>query len=172
MFRNLALAAAVLAFAAPASATVLVADTGWQDDTLNVAGEPTENSVWEFTVDALSILSVADAFVVGDVYVLSGDFDVATTFFAGEASDVQADGTTFGLTWLDAEYSKLAILVAPGSYSFSITGEGEGGLPAGLGVRLDTVQSVIPEPATWGLMILGFGLVGFASRRRATARPA
>jgi hypothetical protein len=28
------------------------------------------------------------------------------------------------------------------------------------------VTSGIPEPATWGLMIAGFGLVGFASRRR------
>lgn len=29
---------------------------------------------------------------------------------------------------------------------------------------------VIPEPATWGMMILGFGLVGFAARRRPTGR--
>jgi hypothetical protein len=28
---------------------------------------------------------------------------------------------------------------------------------------------VVPEPATWGMMILGFGLVGFAARRRGTA---
>lgn len=27
-------------------------------------------------------------------------------------------------------------------------------------------ESVIPEPATWGLMILGFGMVGVAARRR------
>lgn len=27
-------------------------------------------------------------------------------------------------------------------------------------------DSVVPEPATWGLMIAGFGLVGFAARRR------
>ena len=30
--------------------------------------------------------------------------------------------------------------------------------------------SAAPEPATWGMMILGFGLVGFALRRRATQR--
>jgi hypothetical protein len=28
--------------------------------------------------------------------------------------------------------------------------------------------SGVPEPATWGLMILGFGLVGGAMRRRQT----
>ena len=29
---------------------------------------------------------------------------------------------------------------------------------------------VVPEPSAWGLMILGFGAVGSAMRRRATAR--
>lgn len=28
--------------------------------------------------------------------------------------------------------------------------------------------TAVPEPATWGLMLVGFGLVGFASRRRTT----
>ena len=27
----------------------------------------------------------------------------------------------------------------------------------------------VPEPATWAMMIMGFGLVGFAARRRAAA---
>jgi hypothetical protein len=27
---------------------------------------------------------------------------------------------------------------------------------------------VIPEPGTWAMMIAGFGLVGFAARRRRT----
>jgi hypothetical protein len=160
-----ALAAAALAFSLPASAAVLVVDTGWQNDTLVAAGEPTQNSAWTFTVSELSILSVTDAFIEGDVFVLSGDFDVATTFFAGNAGDVQNDGF-YGSAWLNASYSKLAILVAPGSYSFSITGQGEGGIPAGLGVRLDTVRSAVPEPATWGMMILGFGMVGLTARRR------
>ena len=33
-------------------------------------------------------------------------------------------------------------------------------------------ESVIPEPATWALMILGFGLVGIAARRRKASVPA
>jgi hypothetical protein len=160
-----ALTAAALAFALPASAAVLVADTGWQDDELVAAGEPTANSVWTFTVTQASILSVTDAFITGDVFFLSGDFNVNTTFYAGGAGDVQNDGF-YGSAWLDASYSKVALNVGPGSYSFSITGAGEGGIPAGLGVRLDTVSGGVPEPATWGMMILGFGLVGLSARRR------
>jgi hypothetical protein len=33
--------------------------------------------------------------------------------------------------------------------------------------EIDTVAAAVPEPATWGLMIGGLGLVGFAARRRA-----
>jgi hypothetical protein len=32
--------------------------------------------------------------------------------------------------------------------------------------------SAIPEPATWAMMILGFGLVGFAARRSGTVATA
>jgi hypothetical protein len=151
----------------PAAAAVLVADTGWQDDTLTAAGQPTEQSPWTFTVTQTSILSVVDCCATGDVYTLSGDFAAATTFFAGNASDVQAEGS-YGSFWLNANFSKLALTVGPGSYSFSITGAGEGGVPAGLGVRLDTAAAV-PEPATWAMMIIGFGAVGSAMRRRRTA---
>ncbi|MFA7439748.1 MAG: PEPxxWA-CTERM sorting domain-containing protein [Sphingomonadaceae bacterium] len=35
-----------------------------------------------------------------------------------------------------------------------------------------TDVAVVPEPATWGLMIAGFGMVGFAARRRRMARVA
>jgi len=35
-----------------------------------------------------------------------------------------------------------------------------------------TYLAVIPEPATWGMMIGGFGLVGFAARRRRAAHVA
>ncbi|WEK44717.1 MAG: choice-of-anchor C family protein [Candidatus Sphingomonas colombiensis] len=43
------------------------------------------------------------------------------------------------------------------------------------GAALDNVALTfagVPEPATWGLMILGFGAVGGAMRRRNTARAA
>lgn len=37
---------------------------------------------------------------------------------------------------------------------------------------LATDTPVVPEPATWGMMIAGFGMVGFAARRRRIARVA
>ena len=36
----------------------------------------------------------------------------------------------------------------------------------GQGFGLQALTAVVPEPATWGLMIVGFGMVGIAARRR------
>ena len=51
--------------------------------------------------------------------------------------------------------------------SFLAVGTPDGKPPFSL---LDGVSATaaVPEPATWGLMIAGFGLVGFAARRRNT----
>lgn len=39
----------------------------------------------------------------------------------------------------------------------------------GQGFTLSGLTATVPEPATWGLMLVGFGLVGVAARRRSTA---
>lgn len=36
--------------------------------------------------------------------------------------------------------------------------------------EIDTVAGAVPEPATWAMMLGGFGLIGFAARRRRVAR--
>ncbi|TRW17435.1 PEPxxWA-CTERM sorting domain-containing protein [Glacieibacterium frigidum] len=36
----------------------------------------------------------------------------------------------------------------------------------GQGYRIDTVSGAVPEPGVWAMLIVGFGLVGFAARRR------
>jgi hypothetical protein len=34
------------------------------------------------------------------------------------------------------------------------------------GVTFTRIDTAVPEPATWALMLLGFGAIGFAARRR------
>lgn len=49
----------------------------------------------------------------------------------------------------------------------NISGAGSGFHPFGVdNIRFDSVQSAVPEPATWAMMLLGFGAIGFGMRRR------
>jgi len=161
-----AAAAAALIWSIPASATNIVVDSGWQSDVLTTAGLPTSKSVWTFTVVTSAVLSITDYFIPGDTYTISGDLSGVTLFFAGASTDIQATGL-YGDAWDDDTYSKIALSVAPGTYSFSITGDGAGGgTPAGLGLRLDT--SALPEPASWSLLVIAFGMVGLTMRRTAS----
>lgn len=146
-----------------AQATVLVSGSGWQSDVAPKPGVPTTKSAWTFIVSEASVLSVVDRFIPGDMYTITGDIGGATMFFAGSASDVQASGP-YGSFWLSASYSKIAVRIGPGSYSFSISGDGRGGTPSGLGVRLDA--SPVPEPGSWAMFVSAFGVVGVMLRRR------
>ena len=66
--------------------------------------------------------------------------------------------TNFGLRTVD-------FTTTGGNLTFSAFG-----ISDGLGGYLDDITvSTIPEPATWGLMLVGFGFVGYAARRRRTA---
>ena len=55
-------------------------------------------------------------------------------------------------------------LLGNGSYTLSFIGNGSGSFGGNVSF------SAVPEPATWGMMLLGFGAVGYAMRRR--RRPA
>lgn len=66
-------------------------------------------------------------------------------------------------------FSQDPVLAAGDKLGFIIDKDGAYGSDS-TGVRF-TVTSV-PEPATWGLMIAGFGLTGLAMRRRPMARTA
>lgn len=55
-----------------------------------------------------------------------------------------------------------------GHYGTSVYGIGTNPLPGDLGFRsfIDVSTSAVPEPASWALMLMGFGALGGAMRRR------
>lgn len=59
--------------------------------------------------------------------------------------------------WTTSEVGLLA-----GQYTLTITGNAGG--DGQMGGHIDI--KAVPEPATWAMMLLGFGAVGFAMRRR------
>jgi PEP-CTERM motif-containing protein len=54
------------------------------------------------------------------------------------------------------------------SGTYTLTVEGTRGETGSFGGNVAFQQSGVPEPATWGLMLLGFGAVGWQLRRRRT----
>ena len=81
----------------------------------------------------------------------------------GLQSFTNGTDTPFAINW--KRFSTIFVATGATSLAFS------NGTPPGDNMAgLDTVSLVaIPEPATWAMLVLGFGLVGVASRRRSAS---
>ena len=101
---------------------------------------------------------------------LSGSVD-GTTFTQLATANLQQYFQTYG-----SRLIQVSGTFQPGAYQFfrfDGLGSSNVGLYGGRVVELDAIGAVagpVPEPATWGMMILGFGALGYAMRRRAKAR--
>ena len=84
------------------------------------------------------------------------------------------DGVTFNQSWSAPQSLLFFSADAWGGNGFTATGtldiENGGGSRNGINFKVGnfTPNGVIPEPATWAMMIAGFGLVGASMRRRRT----
>jgi len=95
---------------------------------------------------------------------ISGDFaadDSATIFLNG----VQI-GSGGGFSFITGFGATTGFVAGVNMLTFVVLNSGGG--PTGLNVDVSGV-AFVPEPATWGLMIAGFGMVGYAARRRRAA---
>lgn len=117
----------------------------------------------------------------GESYALSLLFDAVINIFSMDAarSGGSQDGTITITGLLNGnvvatnsvklgainEWSTLAL---SGNFDrVNISGAGTGFHPFGVdNIRFDTVNAAVPEPATWALMLIGFGVIGFGMRRR------
>lgn len=172
MIKTALLATALALVAVPAQAVSLVLDSGWQSDSIAIAGVASLNSPWMFTLTSDAYFRVTDAFATGDTYSVAD----ASSMVLGSTSfstDGAAVPTYFGVSWNDVSYSRLSLLLGAGTYALSVSGDCAAGCPSGFGVRLDSasIAGAVPEPAAWAMLIAGFGLVGAAMRRRSAAAP-
>jgi hypothetical protein len=120
------------------------------DDDENGQLSSFENEVTGFTM-AYSGGSIVGAFGLGfaDLFGLVYDLD------GGDLGD----GVDLDIEGIGASGSAGAFSIGPGPVGLCGTGEV-------CGVLEGPSAGVVPEPATWALMIAGFGLVGGALRRR------
>jgi len=193
MFRKIPLSAAVLAgtmmWAAPASAVVtatypvdsipplegpfVATGTGVITGTINVIHDFTDDFEDTFTftlpdngTGSGSITTSAGAIAqLG----LSGDMDFTSVTINGaivpitrtpsDAQDVIETASTFGVPITLGFLNQLVV-----------TGHSNG--PSSYGGQITFVPTPsVPEPATWAMMLIGFGVVGFAIRRQKKSAP-
>ena len=86
-------------------------------------------------------------------------------------SSVTAGGNqqpaTPGQTWFNFSSTFTPVTSGPATLSFNFRGLGT--TAADFAIDRVFVTAAVPEPATWSMLILGFGLVGGAMRRRRTS---
>jgi hypothetical protein len=181
MFRHVltgALASVVFASAPAIAAT-----------TIDFSGFPRGEHSGTIVTPEATFASSSGDFYVGaagldhEICPLTSDFDCAASL------NVTFSKAVDGLTFLTSGYDSAAQFVVngfdaagafsttistSGSYNFLINLSAFAGIkslsfstddPAGIAYDHFTFTSSVPEPATWSLMIVGFGLVGAAMRR-------
>ena len=159
---------------------------GWTVNSGNV-DVTTTGTVWGPAADGQNSLDINGweagtisqtfATVLGRTYTVSFDYSrnaagapdpaTATVSAGGVTLDVSAAndgsfGDAFNMVWKPDSFTFVGT-GNPTTLSLAATVEGNGG------VFFDKVSvDAVPEPATWALMIGGFGLAGAALRRRRT----
>jgi hypothetical protein len=124
-----------------------------------------------FTITEPDVLRVTDGFNTGDVFAVS-IFDVTTlssNTLPTSPSVLTGDfkGNCFTCAFLDPNFSSIELDLDPGTYVVSgavTTGSGFG-VGAGAIELGATLPPTVPEPATWAMMLLGFGSLGVMMRR-------
>jgi hypothetical protein len=96
-----------------------------------------------------------------DLHKAAADTDtVNVTFFGSFGTEVRTFNLGNGNNWFSARTDNGDLITA---VAFDTSGSGVGDIRQ---VRLGGFPGAVPEPATWAMMLGGFGLAGMAIRRR------
>ena len=172
--------AAALAMASAASAQVAVTNTSSGMVTTPVVGSPTSLSFGYTEAGGDTPFSEFVTFTNQ----LAGNYSVTlstSTQVAGSSTDVDftplqvylSGGSIVGQlllnpdidnTDLNEDYALNTGVLGAGTYTLNIGGTR--GTAGSFGGNVSFNAAAVPEPSTWGLMLLGFGFAGTAMRRR------
>lgn len=157
--------AAALSVATFANAITL--NGGWESDQIDAAQTDSQNSTYFINLLESAVFSITDAFIVGDTFFVY-DFGslILTTSVAAGTPFTPSNGTADS-AWESGSYSIGSVALAAGSHEITIQGDGAGGVPAGLFVRLDSASSVPDSGATLALLGLAMGSIALLRRKRA-----
>ena len=175
------IAALALFAAAPASAALTLVAGGACDittsdpDALACAGAYEGNLNNNSNIGDLNL--ALDALVGGAGYepdAIWADLDPTKAIFSsGGGSIVDFSTTLFGLNILSVHFGDAGTGLGDRTilYLFDFGAGGADSVDLGINGFSNAVQigAPVPEPATWAMMLLGFGVVGYSVRRRRKA---
>lgn len=157
----------------PATLAIIDGDAG---GTGNIANEPSPDTVMFFLDASNAVLNVTNGFTTGFSFFYSSSTAASVNVYSG----LNATGDLLGTLNLTAQFNQgctgdpsgafcnwTAVGVTFSGTAFSIDFGGTANQTAFDDITFGTdIAGGIPEPATWAMMILGFGMVGSAMRRR------
>lgn len=191
LFLATALTAALVA-AAPASASTII-NTGTPTSSTRYLLSPAQSLAGRFTLTSATTVQAVRGYIFGpaatgtlSIYSDANVPTLANLLFSSNFAIVQGESWQ-GLSGLSLNlaagnyWASFAANVnssmrsgAPSplaAYAYTNAGNWYRYDPANVGVQVDGVAGLggVPEPMTWALMILGFGVIGGAMRRRSAA---
>ncbi len=167
-------AAAALALGSAANATITI-DSSTNLNSPNPATDPTAvQTVGDLTTISFGQNAEPNGSFNGSfdftnsdpgIYsILLGSSTPGVTFSAAQLIGINGTAGSYSLTGGGTNVMQLAqTLIVGGQYEFSFTGSNP--LLSAVANGNVTIQAV-PEPATWAMMLIGFGGIGLAMRRR------
>ena len=161
----------------PATLALIDADNGGGG---NFANEPSPNTIMFFLDANNAVLNVTNGFTTGFSFWYTSSTAAAVTVYDG----LNGTGNVLGVINLQAQFnnncsgdptgtfcnwSAIGVAFEGTAYSIDFGGTANQTGYDNITFGSDTPGGggAVPEPATWAMMILGFGLVGASLRRRA-----
>ena len=145
----------------------------------NFANEPSASTIAFFTTGSAATMNVAAGFTTGFSFFYSAFSNASVTVYSG----LNSTGTVLATLNLATNFSNGGCVGDPTGQAchwdaVGVTFAGTamsvdfGGVANQAGfdnITLGSATPNVPEPATWALMIAGFGMVGSAMRRQTAA---
>jgi hypothetical protein len=162
--------AAALAMGSAASATITLDNCSMSCTGPTTNGTTTTIGYSESGLDNPFTESLQFTNTLAGLYTISLDTSDAAVDFTSAVLSDGVNNYALGKALDDGTFelwTRSSTLIAMGQYTLTIMGTtSDSGALAGT----VTINQAVPEPATWAMMLLGFGAIGWQLRRRRTSQ--